>query len=82
MAIIGKYNKEEANLFANLLAELALGLASELGDFLGEVFMTMELGSSRLGQFFTPYHLSKLMAQVTIGDKVSILSDKPFFYGK
>lgn len=79
MAIIAKYNKEEALLFSNLLAELALGLASEIGDFLGEVFMTMELGSARLGQFFTPYHLAKLMAQVTIGDKVSILSNKPFF---
>jgi len=79
MAIIGKYNREEANIFAKLLAELALGLASEMGDFLGEVFMSMELGSARLGQFFTPYHLSKLMAQVTIGDKVSMLSDKPFF---
>ncbi|MGU7775651.1 N-6 DNA methylase [Burkholderia sp. MR1-5-21] len=37
-------------------------------DVLGETYMMMELGNARAGQFFTPYHVSRLMAMMTIGD--------------
>jgi len=78
MDIVKRYKKEEVNLFPKLLAELTLGLEAEMGDFLGDIFMSLDLGESRMGQFFTPYHLAKLMSDLCVGDKLSALSGKPF----
>ena len=33
-------------------------------DFLGELFMKLNLGNHWKGQFFTPYHVCKLMAEI------------------
>lgn len=33
-------------------------------DFLGDVFTRLKLNDSKLGQIFTPYHISKLMAEM------------------
>ncbi len=78
MDIVKRYTKEEVHLFPKLLAELTLGLNAEMGDFLGEIFMSLGFGESRMGQFFTPYSVAKLMADLCVGDKVSALSNKPF----
>ena len=40
-------------------------------DFLGEVFMAADLGNSRNGQFFTPYHISFMMAKMLYGNTES-----------
>ena len=37
-------------------------------DFLGQLYMNLNLGSHWHGQFFTPYHISELMAKMTIGE--------------
>src|SRR5690625_3946547 len=64
MDIIGKYNKDEANKFAEMLALTVLAYESRMGDFIGELYMSMEFGNKHVGQFFTPYHVSKLMSQM------------------
>ena len=33
-------------------------------DFLGKMFMRLDLGNRSAGQFFTPYHVCELMAEV------------------
>jgi type I restriction-modification system DNA methylase subunit len=38
------------------------------GDFLGTVFTTANLTNSRSGQFFTPYHVSHMMAEMSMGE--------------
>ena len=69
---IKKYNKQEQNLFPELFAEIVLQLENNLGqDFLGELFMNLNFGDRHLGQYFTPYSISKLMSKVIIGDAVS-----------
>lgn len=35
-------------------------------DFLGSMYMRLELGNHWTGQFFTPYCVSKMMAQITL----------------
>jgi type I restriction-modification system DNA methylase subunit len=35
-------------------------------DFLGELYMELELGNKHGGQFFTPYHLCRAMARVNL----------------
>lgn len=37
-------------------------------DFLGELYMNLNLGSHWHGQFFTPYHVCELMARMQISD--------------
>ncbi len=40
------------------------------GDYLGELYMKCNQGNKHVGQFFTPYHLSKLMAKMTIPKEI------------
>lgn len=48
-------------------------------DFLGTVFMELDMGSKYKGQFFTPYHISALMAKMTIGEVATKLNDEQYF---
>lgn len=69
---IKKYNKQEQNLFPELFAEIVLQLENNLDqDFLGQLFMDLNFGDKHLGQYFTPYPISKLMSKAIIGDAVS-----------
>lgn len=88
MDIVGKYKPDEVQRFAAMFAELQMCYRSRvdaigepgtahvpdngLGDVLGEIFMALELGNDRAGQFFTPYSVSLLMAMMTVGDGASI----------
>ncbi len=67
--VISKYSKEEAAIFPELFGELTMALEVP-GDYLGEVFMELGLGSKWKGQFFTPYNLCLLMAQLTVDEKM------------
>lgn len=65
MKTIKKYEKNEANNFAKILALVVDGLSgSRMGDFLGELYMKLEISNKDSGQFFTPYDVSKMMAQM------------------
>lgn len=64
LKIIGAYPKEDVAIFPKLLSLVINGLSYGLGDFLGEAFMELELGNKYKGQFFTPYYISKFMAQI------------------
>lgn len=69
MKTIAKYRKEEQALFPQLLAELTMALdKNPEQDFLGEVYMRMDLGNNSLQQVFTPYHVCHLMALMTMDD--------------
>jgi type I restriction-modification system DNA methylase subunit len=87
LEIVGKYKKEEVARFPLMLAEITLAfekrvsvmaaarergvMASNLTDVLGETYMMLDLGNDRSGQYFTPYHISKLMAGLIGGDTVA-----------
>ncbi len=66
--IINKYNKEQANEFSQMLALLVNALEEKYQDFLGQVYMQLNISNKASGQFFTPYHVSKLMAEITYID--------------
>lgn len=77
--IIGGYGKNEQQLFPELMAILVASLEREPEqDFLGEMFMALELGSHWKGQFFTPYSLCKAMAQINIQDVEEKIKDKGY----
>jgi hypothetical protein len=78
MQIIGGYTPAEADRFAQLLAALTQKFEDGLGDHLGELYMSLDLGSDRLGQFFTPFDVSRVIAKMTIGDYSAKLAGQPF----
>lgn len=71
MDIVNKYTESEMERFAQLFSMLTESMDEKVkrgdwGDFLGELFMNLELGNDLGGQFFTPYHLCLAMARVTV----------------
>lgn len=78
MQVIGAYSEKSDRLkFSELLAILTEGL-EEPCDFLGEVAGEKEMLDARLGQFFTPYHLCRTMAKITVSDIKKQLETKKF----
>ena len=68
--IAKKYTKDELHQFAKMVSHIILALEENPEqDFLGAIFETLQLGNGRNGQFFTPYYISKLMAEIQISDK-------------
>lgn len=61
---INRYTKKEQKIFPEMFALLAIALEKEMGDVLGDIYMISGMGSKAAGQFFTPYHLSKLCANL------------------
>lgn len=64
-----RYTEQEQLQFPVLLSIMVNELdAHPEQDFLGEMFMALELGNHWKGQFFTPYDICKAMAAMTMGD--------------
>lgn len=78
LAIVGRYQPEDVNRMAQLLGCLTGALECQPGDFLGQIFMELEIGLDHVGQFFTPYHLSQLMVRLTAGNVGEQLEHEPF----
>lgn len=65
--IAKRYKKDDLIRFCHLLSHVVEGLEEKTCDFLGSLFMELELGSSQIGQFFTPYEVSLMMAKMLVG---------------
>lgn len=69
--IAGKYQGNELRAFSRMLAEVVLGIEENPDqDFLGELYMKLELGNDSRGQVFTPYDVCTAMARLTNGDQL------------
>lgn len=69
--VISKYNEKERMVFPELVADVAAAFeANPEQDFLGSVYMELELGNHWIGQFFTPYDVCKCMAGITANNAV------------
>lgn len=73
LQIINRYQKKEQEAMVEICGKLFMLLSSVVydngafNDYLGELFMTCFMGNKHMGQFFTPYHVSKLCAKLSIG---------------
>ena len=76
--IIKDYTKEQAVEFSKLLAFLVKGLEQKHQDFLGQIFMELGFGNAKKGQFFTPYSVCRLMAEINFSEFEYKLSQKDF----
>ncbi|GLT13920.1 N-6 DNA methylase [Vibrio algivorus] len=71
LQIINQYEKKDRYQFTKMAGLLTEAFEQNgFGDLLGEIYMALEIGSKNLGQFFTPYSLSKMCAQLTLDKKL------------
>lgn len=65
--IMAKYDAKEREVFPLLAADVVSALEQNPEqDFLGSAYMKLELGNDHAGQFFTPYDVCRLMAEVSV----------------
>lgn len=76
--VIARYESADLDAFTKLLALCVNALDHQATDFLGAVFMSLELGEGAWGQFFTPFHISQLMANLIIGDCSTIIEQNGY----
>lgn len=74
-SIASKYSKNELKTICNMTGALAGVLEERFGDILGEIYMKSGCGSKQTGQFFTPYHLSYLTANLVYRNQFSQLQE-------
>lgn len=77
LTIEAQYKKGDKHPLAELFGLLTLSYDETPSDVLGELFMEFDLGNDRTSQFFTPFHISELMAGIGYGGELQTLS-KPF----
>ena len=69
MRVVQKYTKEELDVFPEFFTHIVMGMEETPDcDFLGELYMNLELGNKHAGQFFTPYSVCQAMAACSIQD--------------
>ena len=80
LSTIKRYNRADQERFPQLLAHTVMALEKNpRQDFLGKVFMMLDLGNSAAGQVFTPYHVCELMADVSMTDVYQQVVKKGYF---
>ncbi|EIN6984451.1 DUF1738 domain-containing protein [Salmonella enterica subsp. enterica serovar Enteritidis] len=72
---VKRYSKEDAIRMSRLLDVVTDGLEFSPTDFLGQLMMTLELGNQNLGQYFTPYSVSYMMARINMADRLPELEE-------
>lgn len=76
LRIIKKYDKDMQNLLVETFTQIYLLLSNQINpcvgfnDYLGEIYMRSETSSKQAGQFFTPYHVSKATAEMTLDSTI------------
>lgn len=64
---------------AKLMAIIVMALEQNPEqDFLGKIFMNLNLGNHWKGQFFTPYNICKMMSEITCGDIERQIEEKGY----
>lgn len=66
--ICAKYSGSDISNLHALFCLMVCALEAKFHDFLGAIFMELELGDDRNGQYFTPYHVQSLLARLLMPD--------------
>lgn len=80
LRVVKKYSKEGLNKMAELHAKLVCALEKTMynKDLLGELFASLNQGNSSNGQFFTPMHISVLMAKMLLQKPIEDVETKGY----
>jgi len=78
MKVVTRYPPDDIRTMPHLLALTQLAVAPGGCDFLGGMATELELLDSKLGQFITPYELSRLIAELTLADAGAVIAERGF----
>lgn len=79
MEVVARYrNKADIAIMPELMAMALIALNGGGGDFLGSVAAEIGALDSGLGQFFTPYDISRLMAEMNLTEAPEIITREGF----
>lgn len=77
MSVASGYGKKELDAFAQIFALIVTAYERDTDqDLLGELYMALGLGNDRNGQFFTPYDVCRLMAEMNIDNAAMQLKER------
>lgn len=77
--IAKQYTEEDMDSFSSMLNEFIWEMENNPDqDFLGNLYMTLNLGNEHAGQFFTPYSVSRLMVNLSNEDIKEKINAKGF----
>ena len=62
--------------FAEALGYLILSAEDDWNDTIGDIYMEFGISNKHSGQFFTPFHLAKLMAAMTMDDIPALVHER------
>lgn len=78
-ALYARYEQPELIKLDRMFTIVTEELEAQYQDFLGSVFMELELGNSWKGQFFTPYNICRMMAEMQLSDVEKYIDQRGFF---
>ena len=78
MAVVKRNAPEDVRKMPELLGITALAVQEGGCDFLGQVVGDLELITGHMGQFFTPYDVSRMLAEMTLQDAGELIREKGF----
>jgi len=79
LEIVKKYKREELEVIVQLFSYVQTALLNQPFDFLGSVYMELEMHNKHNGEFFTPSPVAKMMAIMTLGSgKIAEIEDKGY----
>ena len=79
MEIVGTYSdKDDVRKMPELMSLTTLALHEKGCDFLGEIAGEIGALDKRNCQFFTPYHISRLMAEVSLEGATTTINEQGF----
>ena len=72
LAIIKKYSEEERTEISRLLGLLVSAYEQKpFADTLGEIYMSCSLGNKHMDQYFTPYYVARMMAEIQLKNDIT-----------
>ncbi len=77
--ICERYRPEDISDLHRLFGLIVSALEAKFHDFLGAIFMELELGDGRQGQYFTPYSVQSLMARMLMPGVQEAVRREGFF---
>lgn len=78
MAVVARNKVEDVRAMPKLLGITALAVQAGGCDFLGQVVGDLELINGHMGQFFTPYDVSRMIAEMTLDTVGEVIAEQGF----
>lgn len=78
MDVVRRNAAEDVRAMPELLGITALAVQDGGCDFLGQIVVELELPSQHMGQFFTPYDVSRMIAEMTFDTVDELIAEQGF----